>query len=288
MEIRDLEVITGPSLTLNTNELILMPISDVQCGVEACDEDRLKRHMEWGLEHEALFVGVGDYVDMAAPSDRRRLRSLEAYDPVVNAIQEKAERDVEKFLSLVDGSQGRWIGLVQGHHYMAFPDGTTSDTRIATALSAPFLGDCAIVNIDLNDEEHGLKTTASVWFHHGQGSSSSEAGPLSQLLRAEAAWDADVYLIGHHHKKVATKKPRASGRTGSLVVENKLLACTGSFMKGYLQGSQHEGRPGGAYPEVRMLPPVTLGGVIIYMRPIAQLGTQTRKTRTRLDMDVTL
>lgn len=261
-----------------------MPIGDVQAGVPGCDEDKLRKHIEWGLEHNAYFIGMGDYVDMASPSDRRRLRSVEFYDPVTLAIQEKAEADVERFLSLVEGSSGRWLGILEGHHYMEFPDGTTSDLRISKALAAPFLGDMAIVTVHLADKKRKLSVPAKIWAFHGEGSTSTEAGVITQLLRHKAAWEADVYLLGHHHKKVATKKPRGeSDEADNLRMPEAILAGTGSFLRGHMQDSRVDGRPGGAYPEQKGMPPVALGGVLIYMRPAVR-----EDGSARLDLNVSL
>ena len=258
-----------------------MPIGDVQCGVKACDEERLQRHVEWGLEHGAIFLGMGDYVDMAAPSDRTRLRKAGLYDTVTEAIAEKAEADIGRFLKLVSGSKGKWLGLLQGHHYMVFNDGTTSDTRIAKALDAAFLGDCAVVRIQLEDSG----VVADVLCHHGQGSTASEAGALTAVMKFGAGFGhADVVLNGHHHKKVATKKPRPYyDGAGHFTSRNTVYAVTGSFLRGYLSCSQSEGRPGGGYVEKRMLPPVALGGIVIRLRvkPSADGGE-------RLDLDVEL
>lgn len=258
-------------------EVLLMPVGDVQCGVAACDEDRFQRHMEYGIKRRALFLGMGDYVDMAAPSDRRRLRQADFYDTVTAAVLDKAEADVARFLRLTNGSRGQWAGLLQGHHYMAFPDGTTSDTRIAAALDAPFLGDCALVRVDLGKTD----THADILCHHGQGSTGSEAAALSVVMKFGAGFGhADVVVNGHHHKKVATKKPRPYyDDDGKLVSKNTIYAVTGSFLKGYLQCSQRDGRAGGSYIEQRMLSPVALGGIIITLR--ARPGG-------RLDLDVSL
>ena len=267
----------GRSLTLPWPEVLLMPIGDVQCGVPACDEDRLARHMDWGLEHGAVFLGMGDYVDMAAPSDRRRLRNADFYDTVTSAILDKAEADVERFAKLVNGSRGRWLGLLQGHHYMPFPDGSTSDTRLAAALGAPFLGDCALVRLAI--DKTGV--SGDVLCHHGQGSTASEPAALGSVMRFGAGFGhADIVLNGHHHKKVATKKPRPYfDGEGKLTSRNTVYGVTGAFLKGYLQCSQRDGRAGGGYPEQRMLPPVALGGLVLWLRA---------KPDGRLDADVSL
>ena len=43
-----------------------MPISDIQHGASGADLKKLKRHVEWGVEHGAYFTGLGDYIDVAS------------------------------------------------------------------------------------------------------------------------------------------------------------------------------------------------------------------------------
>jgi hypothetical protein len=281
MEIVSQTVKTKQSLTLPGKELWVMPIGDVQCGVPQCDEDRLRRHMEWGLEHDAYFLGMGDYVDMSNPTDRRKIRSADLNDSTTLALTEKAERDLEKFRGLIDGSKGRWLGFLQGHHYIDFGDGTTTDTRLADEYGAPYLGDCAIV--DLKFQSPAISPSCRIFVRHGAGSSGTEAGALTKVYKDVTAFDADIYLHGHYHRKVATKKPRMYVNTeGELRYRNQIMAVTGSFLRSYMQGGVVGNRAGGTYPEVGALPPVTLGGILLKVRPVVKHG------QPDLDLDVEL
>ena len=286
MELVQHLVSTYDSKTLPWPETIVMPIGDVQCGVPQCDEDRLRHHIEWGLEHNAFFLGMGDYADMANPTDRKKLASANLNDTTTQAITEKAEADVERFLTLVKGTEGKWLGLLHGHHYMTFSDGTTSDTRIANALGAPFLGDAAIVRLVLcqGAVPKPLGVTCDIFVRHGSGSAATEASALTKVYRDAAVWESDIYLHGHYHRKVATKKPRTyMDGEGVLRHRNTIMAVTGSFLRGYLQGSQANGRPGGSYVEAMGLPPVTLGGIVLYAR-----AAELNNGKGRLDMDIGL
>ena len=183
------------------NETVtLMPIGDAQVGVEAADLKRLKSHMEWGFHTKhALFLGMGDYVDMASPSNRRTLKAAGLYDTVTEALQVKAQEDIKTFLQHTLYSKGAWLGLLQGHHYMDMADGSTSDMKIAEALRAPFLGDAAIVRIifDKHKDVDGLPLKADIWCHHGRGGGVGAAAPISLLEKTARGFDADIYLMGH-------------------------------------------------------------------------------------------
>jgi len=271
---------------LSNESVTLMPIGDAQVGVEAADLKRLKSHMEWGFHKKhALFLGMGDYVDMASPSNRRTLKAAGLYDTVTEALQVKATEDINTFLSMTKYTQGAWLGLLQGHHYMDMADGSTSDMKIAEALRAPFLGDAAIVRLifDKHKDVDGLPLKADIWCHHGRGGGVGAAAPISLLEKTARGFDADIYLMGHQHKKVATPIDEMFwSRDGRMLHRTKLLACTGSFLKGYLSNSMSEGRAGGTYVEKGMMTPVSLGGIVI------ELGVVKEEYGDRLDINVSL
>ena len=283
MELTSVPVNTQSSLTLPLQEAIIMPISDVQYGVAACDVDRFRKHIQWGVEHNAYYIGLGDYVDFASPSNRSRLQSLIAsgqlYDTVTGVLNEQAQQTLDEVIDILAPTKGRWLGLTTGHHQWQFSDGTTTDMRLAAALEAPYLGDCGIVNVQFEltpamKASHRTQPSFNIWAHHGNGAGQMAGAPLNKLERMASAWDGvDVFLMAHHHKKVTTKLQRVRpvfGRTGrhKLVHRNVILACTGGFLKGYMVGnSDGGGRPAGTYVEKAMLTPVALGGTVLWARP---------------------
>ncbi len=270
------------SLTLPLDETLIMPIGDVQYGSSACDVDRFKRHIDWGVRNGAYFIGLGDYVDLASPSNRRSLKSMIAseqlYDVAESAIDNAAQSHLEEFQEIVKQTRGRWIGLVRGHHYWPFGDGTTSDMRLANYLGCAYLGDCGIVNVCFADQtklkNHRKMPSLNIWVHHGTGGGMLQSGPINRLERMAVAWeDVDIFLMGHQHRKVTAKiqriKPvfRPSGKH-RLVHRNIILAGVGGFLKGYMEGNRDSsGSPSGTYVERGMMNPVALGGVVVWARP---------------------
>jgi len=269
-----------------THPVTLMPIGDAQVGVEAADLSRLKNHMYWGFHTKhAMFLGMGDYVDMASPSNRRTLKAAGLYDTVTDALYAKAVEDIQTFLGVTEYTKGAWLGLLQGHHYMEMPNGLTSDMHLAEALRTQFLGDSALVRIvfDKHTDADGLPVKADIWCHHGRGGGASVAAPINYLEKIARGFDADIYLMGHQHKKIAAPIDEIYySRSGRMLHHTKVLACTGSFLKGYLANSTSEGRAGGTYVEKGMMTPVSLGGIVI------ELGIVKEEYGDRLDLNVSL
>lgn len=271
-------------------EILVMPIGDIQWSGRDPEVamGMLRRHIQWGVDHGAWFLGMGDYIDFMSPSNRARYEAAGLYDTTRKSVDDKAASLTEDlFLRALKPSRGRWLGLLEGHHYHTYRNGITSDQDLAERLDAPFLGSCAFVRLmlQLSKTQRGSVT---IWCHHGVGGGVTLGAPLNKLERLLTSWEADIYLIGHHHKKVAGPidriEPAWQGNRNhaGVVHRTKIIACTGSFLKGYatedgapskvkrtakgLEGVPADVRRGG-YVEQNMLNPVALGGVLVKIKP---------------------
>lgn len=260
----------------NAEPVLLMPIGDIQyAGVESSTAlGMLQRHIEWGMEHHAWFVGLGDYIDFASPSNRQRLMGAALYDTAQSVLMDKAlELTMELYEKALKPSKGRWLGLLEGHHWYMTQQGITSDQRLAEMLKCPFLGTTAIIRMVFKQGTHA--GTVRVWAHHGVGYGQTVGAPLNRLERLLISWpNNDIYLIGHHSKKVSAPvdgvdvvwEPARHGQPKQ-IHRTRIIACTGGFSRGYQLGAEQGGIPRGGYVEQKMLSPVALGGVLIRIKP---------------------
>ncbi|MCG3772211.1 MAG: hypothetical protein JW384_03417 [Nitrosomonadaceae bacterium] len=272
METAYIEVQGQHGLAMPWEEVIVMPVGDVQLGGGGVDLERFKRTIAWGLEHNAMFIGMGDYVDVASPSNRQTLKSAKLYDSIHSALNEAAEDMQNRFLKLVKGTEGRWLGLLEGHHYFDYEDGTTTDTRIAKALGAPFLGTCAFVRLSFKHPGGESSAACTIWCHHGSGNGVVAHSPLNKLYHVMHTFEADIYIIGHQTKKPAVKVPRlymTSRPPYSIASKDKILAGTGGYSLGYEWQSKtpNGAKAEGSYVEKGMMTPVSLGGITIRIKP---------------------
>lgn len=276
---------TQPGLRLDWRPAVIIPVGDVQFGSQACNSRLFRLWIERILktydnkDYQLFFLGMGDYTDSIRPSMRKRLNASNLLEDehFSKSIEDIISEHMRGFLSLVSGTEGKWLGLLEGHHYFDFGNGVTSDTLIADELKAPFLGDCTRIHLTFDRRSPGAaKTKAtefSIWAHHGEGGGVMAGAPLNKLERLKAVFQADVLVMGHQHKAVATKVPwnydikKADGSWENRQKDIGLLA-TGAWLEGYVQDSRVDGRPGGHYPEQKMLPPLSLGGTRIVITPV--------------------
>ena len=236
-------------------------VSDVQLGVPAFDAKLFQEYMD-DTPESSYFLGIGDYVDGISPSNRALIMAAkekgQLYDTVLDDLKYMATLRKEEFLAYVEHTAGRWLALLQGHHFFKFGeerDGTpiTTDTEIAEALDTLWVPGDLIVEVTYGD---GIKRRIHAW--HGNGGAATAAGVYNKMRKKEWA-NADVYVMGHTHTKFAIPgAPRVD------VIDPKSAAGwrqretwflnTGSYLRGYMRGRQ-------TYVEAAGYPPSHLGGV---------------------------
>jgi len=289
------ELVSYDMPTKRGETLLLMPVGDIQWAGEhkVTALDRLKRHIEWGVEHGAWFLGMGDYIDFASPSNRQRLRAAALYDTADEVIEDTSFTLMQElYEKALKPSTGRWLGLLEGHHFYTSRAWVTTDQRLAELLKTAFLGTSAFVRLrflkGLRASGRSTEAAITVWCHHGAGGGQRAGSPLNRLDQLLVHWDADIYVMGHQSKKVGAPLdrieplwPRRSGsQPGRLIHRTKIIACTGSFMLGYKEGHRDGKTPRGSYVEQKMLAPVELGGVLIRITPRFAMSSRTEGKRS--------
>lgn len=276
MELWETKVKTQARKDFPFKRTVIAPIGDVQLGNFGCAEDEFRKWIKRCISLDAWFVGMGDYIDLASPSERIRLVSSAKYDSTVEAFEETAQRHTERFLNLLKGTEGRWIGMLEGHHYTHFLDGTTTDTRICRALNTQFLGDCAMIRCVMNTTPNSpIDRTRAVtfWLHHGEGSGETIGSPVNKMTRVALGFDADVFMMAHYHRKgvfdLAPELSMATKPPYRLVARERKAILTGAWLRGYVEGSKQAGgsRAGGTYVEQKMLTPLPIGAPLVYLEP---------------------
>lgn len=254
--------------------LVIAPIGDLQWSGERgpTAKDILRRHLDRCMELNAVFLGLGDYTDFMSPSNRTRLKSAALYETAEDVIDDKALELVwevyEKFLK---PTKGRWLGLLEGHHFTQLKTGETTDQRLCQLLDAKFLGTSAYIRLKF--KQSTMEGNVVLWAHHGCGGGSTAGAPLNKLERAFARWEgADIFLMGHTTKSPADRIPRPYPRwrgrgAPDLVHREVLLVNTGGFAKAYQVGSMQGRTQRGGYAERGMMQPSSLGAPLIFIRP---------------------
>lgn len=284
MEIHEVQVDTFPSLTLPWQEILLMPIGDIQHGAQGVDLKKLKKHIQWGVDHNAYFTGMGDYIDVASPSGREKIENAHLYDSVRDALDDRVYELLDEVKQALAPSRGRWLALNKGHHLWEFKSGEhkgrDTDDVLAEYLGCPVsdVMGVALTQVKFRNEKGNRALACQVWQWHGEGSGQTMAAPLNKLEKEMSRWPTvDVFLIGHYSRKVGYPVDALApvfGKNPRLTAKRRILACTGGFVKGYTVSGR------ASYVEKAAMPPTNLGGLVVRIRPVHE------ESQDRLDMNV--
>lgn len=251
-----------------TTPITIAPLGDIQWnGVK---DDIALTNLHEHLEKvqslpRPFYLGTGDYVDFASPSNREALASVRLYDNARKAVGDVALSLADEcYDKVLAPTKGKWLGMLSGHHYYPLVSGGTTDTHLAGKLKAPFLGVDAVVRVTFTDPHH--TEHIDIWCHHGTGSSKKPWGPLTKLTDLATSWDCDVFVIGHMTKKAKADVNRVypvfTPRGAWLSHRTIHLVGAGGWSKAFRLGEAE-----GTYIERGMLSPVVLGAPIIHVRP---------------------
>lgn len=194
----------------------------------------------------AVFLGMGDYLDFMSTSERLAWSNGGFHDTSKDTINNLAEHWVKTIANELSFMRGRLIGMLGGNHYHVFPDGESSDEKLASKLSTRFLGVSSIIRISVRDR--GIKTKGmhtqsyDIFAHHGAGGGKLAGSTFNKVEDMMRIVDADLYLMGHDHKlgciPAGTRLRLSANGPGGLRVTERVprLGRTGSFLKAYEPG----------------------------------------------------
>lgn len=230
-------------------------------------------------DDRGLFLGMGDYGDFASPSNRSRIDGAALYDTAKNVLDKAAlGLTSDLYHRAFKGTEGRWLGLVHGHHYFKLQTGMLTDQKLCEWLDAPFLGTNAVVRLRFI---FGAKSKAAretmmnvvLWVHHGCGGGARIGAPINKLELTSLNWGGiDVFVMGHTTKAPVAPMnrlyPRWHGRgTPDLVHKKIMLVNSGGYSKTYVEGSKQGNVPMGGYGEHAMYGASVIGSPIIKIVP---------------------
>jgi hypothetical protein len=246
----------------------LLPFGDIHEGNAGCHLEMWQEWCDWANgKPRAMFIGMGDYMEWFSDSERLGLRSINLHQSSQRTMDDYAKDMCKKFYDRIKFMRGKLIGLMEGNHHYTFENGMTSTQYLCQLLECKYLGASAFTRVTFtyNKEMKGRwSASVDIFSHHGKGASRLVGGSLNTVQQMAECADANIYLMGHDHKKsvgMSSKLCLQSGCGSLKLREKKLLyARTGSFLKGYEVDEP-------SYVTKKLLNPTDLGTVKIELTP---------------------
>lgn len=260
--------------------IYLIPFGDVHRFAPLCDERRWFEFLEWAsTKPRCYFLGMGDYDDMYSGSERAGFSNVKLHESSKKSLDDYYRKRTLDMVKEIRFMKNRLIGMIEGNHHANLASGITTTQLMCEELGCPYLGVSSFIRLAFRCEEtkHETRSKIDIWAHHGRGGGKTIGSSMSTVEGMEKIGDADIYLMGHDHKKsVATKSKLRLSQTGNhLKLHHKkiILARTGSFLKGYEPNED-------SYVAQAALSPSDLGVVKIEMTPKRMLKNEFGRRHT--------
>ena len=215
--------------------IYLIPFGDIHRSSPMCHESKWLEFLDWAkTKKRAYFLGMGDYDDMASTSERVILSDRKLHDSSLQTLEKLYLSNTEKLAKELKFMKGRVVGFLEGNHYAEFQSGTTSTQKLAELLDCKYLGVSSFIRLTFKYDNKS--SSLDIWAHHGKGGARLIGGSLNRVQQMGENAEADIYLMGHDHKKsvgLVTKLSLKSGKSLRLHHKKQLYARTGSFLKAY-------------------------------------------------------
>lgn len=244
----------------------LIPFGDIHRFAPLCHEEKWLEFLKWAAKKKnTYFIGMGDYDDLASFSERRVLNGGNLHESTLESLDDIYLERVIDLCKELKFMEGKLIGLVEGNHYAQFQSGDSTTQRMCQTLKCRYLGASAFVRLTLIRKNRCR--SLDLWVHHGRGASRMVGGSMNSVQQMIDCAEADIYLMGHDHKKSVAMKSRLHLSEGNgairLSQQKILLGRTGSFLKGYEPDKQ-------SYIAGAALSPTDLGVLKIELTPHIQ------------------
>lgn len=211
--------------------------------------EREKKRIESGAN--VLYLGMGDYADGCSTSERRTLLG-ELHETTRISLKNMYKGVIASLANELDFMRGRIIGMLGGNHYYELENGENTDHLLASLLGARYLGCTALVRLNVQlitkeGKKQERSTNIDIFANHGKGGGKSVGSTFNSIEDMQKIADADLYLMGHDHKKGGIPSfPRmrlVTSPTGGVSIRARTpyLGRTGSFLKNYENGKRSYG-----------------------------------------------
>lgn len=277
-------VIHSFRVKFKTNKpIIIVPVGDVHRFAPLHAEDKWHEFIdEWKDKDNVYFLGMGDYLDVISTSERMALSHSNLHDSTTQTFDNFIKDKCDQFVEEIGFMKDRLIGMLGGNHYYEFASGVTSDQYLCERMGCKYLGVKTLIDFRFIDDcgHHGHRIIINA--HHGEGGGRTSGASINKLQRMAEGVEADIILQGHDHNKMAdyiTRLRLTNSQSNPKLDKRKiLLARTGGFLKGYVDGEK-------SYIVDANLNPTDLGTIAIQIVPVNR-RVDSNRTERKLEMKV--
>ena len=204
----------------------LIALGDIHFGHTAVDEEGFLKMIGWIRGHSPTNLGVvltGDLIENVIPGSKGNMFEMKYPNP---------EEQIERVLAMLKPISPFVLMMVDGNHEDRAQRvaGMAVSRRMARELGVPYAGYHGALDLKL---KHGRGNFIPylTYVEHGCGAIPKQmSGRYNRLESIQSMVDADIYIKGHIHHKLAFAK-RVWRKIGGRMVKRKcMFASNGSYL----------------------------------------------------------
>ena len=226
--------------------LRLRGLSDAHIGARACHISALRRDIATIAEEEDSYVILlGDQMDAITMRDVRFRASSVAVD-LIEDMDALLNAQLAEAVRIFAPIKSRIIGALLGNHEQKVLDlyGIDIHRLFCKELGIRDLGYSCLLRLTLARQFEGSekKRNLDVYCHHGHGGNGRKTGAsINRMEDLAAEWSADIYMMGHNHKKHTSSRPLLGINTNGapqFAEKNMVFIRTGGYLKSFERGQR--------------------------------------------------
>lgn len=272
-----MRVITHEFSADRSTEMKLVFIGDIHLGHVACDEDRLRRTVEYVRDtSNCYWIGMGDYGDFVSRTDPRFSAGSLAKWIKIKDVSDLPGRQLDRVVSFLRPIAGKCLGLAEGNHetaihkhydrniYYELRRAIEVDGKHGKSLGIDYSGWINLVfRRAAEGSRKGGTSTIKIKVHHGFGGGKAQANfkSLSDLV---SACNADIVAMGHTHKACFLPFGYEEMSQGRVEHKTRFGVQTGTYLSTTVPGE------GPIYSEVGGYLPLGMADVRVTLRPCVE------------------
>jgi len=235
-------------------------LGDLHNGNICFDEQQLKKDVDYikKKKHSIVF-GMGDYNDCINYLDPR-------FDPNSTTLKKEDMNNcsyvqTKHLLKLLKPIQNKFIGFIRGNHEEKILKKYNFDVMemITDNTGVPCFNDSALIRLVFKQCKNLI--VYDVFIAHSRTAGRKKGNKLNLLDDISSNIEADIYVIGHNHNLIATKKTKLYLDRGmNIKAKDIILGTSGSYLKSYEKNAS-------SYIEKTLFPVSSIGCLEIQIKP---------------------
>lgn len=248
----------------------IIPLGDVHYGNRGCNKKLFEIAVaQIAKQPNTYTILMGDMCEAINYRDPRFAPECIDKSLSIENLDRLFQIQCEYIINALMPIRHKIIGIHEGNHEIKVRSHNHFDMTemIAKALEIKNLRSVAWTRLKFYRGKVGERGAYTIIMHslHGAGGATTLAGIINKMRNiAEGMANSRIILMGHTHKAFAQfLDPKLYvPRTGRLALEAEsvIIANTGSFLKGYCEGTT-------SYVEQKGLRPIDLGTICIKIVP---------------------